>query len=216
MTVGKDVSQLFSDVINCMQTDNLEIKKLVYLYVMNYAKNQPDMAILTVSTFVRDCHDPNPLIRALAVRTMGSIRVEKIIEHLCEPLRKCLKDEDPYVRKTAAVCVAKLYDMNQQMVDDQGFLDLLRDLLADSNGMVKKNFESKRRFVDLSGRRQHRRRVERNRREIAAFEHFRFERTDDQQTDHGDERVHRMGTNLHSRCHRQLFHEGRKRNAKHL
>lgn len=69
---------------------------------------------------------------------MGSIRVEKIIEHLCDPLRKCLKDEDPYVRKTAAVCVAKLYDMNQQMVDDQGFLDLLRDLLSDPNGMVKK------------------------------------------------------------------------------
>ena len=137
MTLGKDVSQLFADVISCMQTDNLEMKKLVYLYVMNYAKSQPDMAILTVSTFVRDCHDPNPLIRALAVRTMGSIRVEKIIEHLCDPLRKCLKDEDPYVRKTAAVCVAKLYDMNQQMVDDQGFLDLLRDLLSDSNGMVR-------------------------------------------------------------------------------
>ncbi len=39
--------------------------------------------------------DANPLIRALAVRTMGCIRVEKITEYLCEPLRKCLKDEDP-------------------------------------------------------------------------------------------------------------------------
>ncbi|CAF4763313.1 unnamed protein product, partial [Rotaria sp. Silwood2] len=27
MTVGKDVSQLFPDVINCMQIDNLELKK---------------------------------------------------------------------------------------------------------------------------------------------------------------------------------------------
>lgn len=67
---------------------------------------------------------------------MGCIRVDKITEHLCEPLRKCLKDEDPYVRKTAAVCVAKLYDINQQLVDDQGFLDMLRDLLSDSNPMV--------------------------------------------------------------------------------
>ena len=41
----------------------------------------------------------------------------------CEPLRKCLKDEDPYVRKTAAVCVAKLYDINGELVEDQGFLD---------------------------------------------------------------------------------------------
>ena len=38
MTVGKDVSALFPDVVNCMQTENLELKKLVYLYLMNYAK----------------------------------------------------------------------------------------------------------------------------------------------------------------------------------
>lgn len=164
MTVGKDVSALFPDVVNCMQTDNLELKKLVYLYLMNYAKSQPDMAIMAVNTFVKvtsilskglylfqsslrfifidsyinfqDCEDPNPLIRALAVRTMGCIRVDKITEYLCEPLRKCLKDEDPYVRKTAAVCVAKLYDINAQLVEDQGFLDQLKDLLSDSNPMV--------------------------------------------------------------------------------
>jgi len=139
MTVGKDVSALFPDVINCMQTDNLELKKLVYLYLMNYAKSQPDMAIMAVNTFVKDCEDPNPLIRALAVRTMGCIRVEKITEYLCEPLRKCLKDEDPYVRKTAAVSVAKLHDINATLVEEQGFLDSLKELLGDSNPMVVAN-----------------------------------------------------------------------------
>ena len=97
----------------------LELKKLVYLYLMNYAKSQPDMAIMAVNTFVKDCEDPNPLIRALAVRTMGCIRVDKITEYLCEPLRKCLKDEDPYVRKTAAVSVAKLHDINATLVEEQ-------------------------------------------------------------------------------------------------
>ena len=38
--------------------------------------------------------------RALAIRTMGCIRVERITEYLCEPLERALKDEDPYVRKT--------------------------------------------------------------------------------------------------------------------
>jgi hypothetical protein len=28
MTVGKDVSMLFTDVINCIQTDNIELKKV--------------------------------------------------------------------------------------------------------------------------------------------------------------------------------------------
>ena len=46
-------SSLFADVVNCMQTDNLELKKLVYLYLMNYAKSQPDLAILAVNTFAK-------------------------------------------------------------------------------------------------------------------------------------------------------------------
>ena len=139
MTVGKDVGSLFPDVVNCIQTDNLELKKLVYLYVLNYAKSQPDLTLMSVNTFVRDSADLNPLIRALAIRTMGCIRVDRIIEHICEPLRKCLKDEDPYVRKTAAICVAKLNDMNPSLVEEQGFLDLLKDLLADPNPMVVAN-----------------------------------------------------------------------------
>ncbi|GJW82115.1 beta-adaptin-like protein C [Tanacetum coccineum] len=139
MTVGKDVSSLFTDVLNCMQTENLELKKLVYLYLINYAKSQPDLAILAVNTFVKDTQDPNPLIRALAVRTMGCIRVDKITEYLCDPLQRCLKDDDPYVRKTAAICVAKLFDINAELVEDRGFLDALKDLISDNNPMVVAN-----------------------------------------------------------------------------
>lgn len=139
MTVGKDVSMLFPDLINCIQTDNLELKKLVYLYLINYAKTQPDLAILAVNTFVKDANDPNPLIRALAIRTMGCIRVEKIAEYLCEPLSRCLRDEDPYVRKTAAICVAKLFELTPDLVEDRGFLDTLRDLIGDPNPTVVSN-----------------------------------------------------------------------------
>ncbi|KAG6579519.1 Beta-adaptin-like protein C, partial [Cucurbita argyrosperma subsp. sororia] len=139
MTVGKDVSSLFTDVVNCMQTENLELKKLVYLYLINYAKSQPDLAILAVNTFVKDSQDPNPLIRALAVRTMGCIRVDKITEYLCDPLQRCLKDDDPYVRKTAAICVAKLFDINAELVEDRGFLESLKDLISDNNPMVVAN-----------------------------------------------------------------------------
>ena len=50
-----------------------------------------------VNTFKRDTRDKNALIRAMAVRTMGCIRVEKITEYLTTPLRQTLKDSDPYV-----------------------------------------------------------------------------------------------------------------------
>ncbi|KAF0441549.1 adaptor protein complex beta subunit [Gigaspora margarita] len=139
MTVGKDVSGLFPDVLKNMQTDDLEQKKLVYLYLMNYAKTQPELVILAVNTFVKDTDDSNPLIRALAIRTMGCIRVEKIIDYLCEPLRKCLRDENPYVRKTAAICVAKLYDLSPNLAIDNGFVSTLQDMVSDANPMVVAN-----------------------------------------------------------------------------
>jgi AP-1 complex subunit beta-1 len=119
-----------------MQTEDIEQKKLVYLYLINYAKTQPDLVILAVNTFVRDSDDPNPLVRALAIRTMGCIRVEKIIDYLAGPLQKCLHDENPYVRKTAAICVAKLYDLKPELVLENGFLEQLHEMISDSNPMV--------------------------------------------------------------------------------
>lgn len=113
MTVGKDVSGLFFPVLKCVETSNLELKKLVYLYIINYAKTQPDLAVLAVNTFRKDARERvNPLIRGLAVRTMGCIGVDTILDYLCDPLKDSMNDEDPYVRKTAAICVAKLFEIN--------------------------------------------------------------------------------------------------------
>ncbi|KAI8925238.1 adaptin N terminal region-domain-containing protein [Entophlyctis helioformis] len=139
MTIGKDVSALFADVVKNMQTEDLELKKLVYLYLINYAKSQPELVILAVNTFVKDSDDHNPLIRALAIRTMGCLRVERIVDYLLEPLKKGLKDEDPYVRKTAALCVAKLFDLNPGIAIDNGLIAILQDMLSDRNPMVIAN-----------------------------------------------------------------------------
>lgn len=56
-----------------------------------------------------------------------------------EPLRKTLKDESPYVRKTAAICVAKLFDLNPTMCLENGFLEMLQELIGDPNPMVVAN-----------------------------------------------------------------------------
>ena len=50
----------------------------------------------------QDSAHSSPLIRALAVRTMGCIRVDKITEYLCDPLKRALADEVPrFSLKTA-------------------------------------------------------------------------------------------------------------------
>lgn len=139
MTIGKDVSSLFPDVLKNIATYDLEQKKLVYLYLMNYAKTHPQLCILAVNTFVQDTEDPNPLIRALAIRTMGCIRVAKMVDYMEIPLSRTLKDDNPYVRKTAAICVAKLFDLNPEMCVEYDFLNSLKKLISDSNPAVVAN-----------------------------------------------------------------------------
>jgi AP-1 complex subunit beta-1 len=70
---------------------------------------------------------------------MGCIRVDKMIDYIEEPLRKTLRDESPYVRKTAALCVAKLFDMNPSMCIENGFVETLQELVGDPNPMVVAN-----------------------------------------------------------------------------
>ena len=126
MTIGKDVSSLFPSMVKCMETTSIELKKLVYLYIINYAKNKPDLTIMAVCSFQKDSVlKSNPLIRALAVRTMACIRIERITEYLCDSLKECLTDDDPYVKKTAALSIAKLYATSPRLVKDHSFIKML-------------------------------------------------------------------------------------------
>ena len=140
MTIGKDVSSLFPHVVKCIETTSIELKKLVYLYIINYAKSKPDLTIMAIHTFGKDAHErANPLMRALAIRTMGCIRIEKITEHLCDSLKDCLTDDDPYVKKTAAITVAKLYQTSPKLLKEHGFIKILQGNLMDGNASVVAN-----------------------------------------------------------------------------
>ncbi|ETW86030.1 hypothetical protein HETIRDRAFT_380250 [Heterobasidion irregulare TC 32-1] len=139
ITMGNDMSPLFTDVVQCLGTPLLEIKKMVYLFLIYYGRAKADQIQLVIPSFLQDCNDRNPLIRALAIRTMSYIPIPVVTEALTDTLRHHLKDKDPYVRKTAAICVAKLYAADPRKAEKGGFVELLRDLMVDSNATVVSN-----------------------------------------------------------------------------
>lgn len=53
MSVGKDVSPIFQSVIKCIELDDIEIKKLIYLYIINYSRQRPNDAIMIINQFCR-------------------------------------------------------------------------------------------------------------------------------------------------------------------
>lgn len=138
MTLGSDMSPLFPDVLRFMSSP-MEMKKMAYLFVVTYAKLKPELALLTVNSFLKDAEDINPLIRGLSLRTMSYINVDKINEALTEHLRRSLKDDDAYVRRTAAMCVCKLYEHDRHLIEDQGFIETLTDMIKDPNPTVVAN-----------------------------------------------------------------------------
>jgi AP-2 complex subunit beta-1 len=83
-----------------------------------------------------DMNDSNPLVRALALRTMSYVHVREFVEATMPIVKNLLRDNDPYVRKTAAFCVAKLFDHDKQMVEKSNLIDRLNSLLRDDNPTV--------------------------------------------------------------------------------
>lgn len=88
------------------------------------------------SNAVQDMEDSNPLVRALALRTISYIHVREFVEATVRPLKVLLRDSDPYVRKTAAFCVAKLYDHDRHLVERDDLIDRLNSMLRDDNPTV--------------------------------------------------------------------------------
>ncbi|MCJ1308232.1 hypothetical protein MMC25_001885 [Agyrium rufum] len=133
---NNDMISLFPDVINCMQIDSLEIKKMCYLFLVNYARTKPEVALKALPVLSNDLEDSNPLIRALTLRTISYIHVREFVEATLGPLKRLLRDPDPYVRKTAALAVAKLYDHDRHVVEGSDLIDRLNSMLRDENPTV--------------------------------------------------------------------------------
>lgn len=137
MTMGKSVTKIFQHVIKCLELPNLELKKIVYLYIINNSKNCPDDALMIINQFCKDARDKRPIIRALAIRTMGYLRVAKLNEYLIDPLMESLRDSNPYVRKTAVNCVPKVLEVSRELIESKDILNVLRDIIeSDTNPSV--------------------------------------------------------------------------------
>ncbi|GFR85255.1 AP-3 complex subunit beta, partial [Elysia marginata] len=131
---GKDASDLFPPVVKNVVSKNLEVKKLVYVYLTRYAEEQQDLALLSISTFQRALKDPNQLIRASALRVLSSIRVPVITPIMMLAIKEAVMDMSPYVRKTAAHAIPKLYSLDPETKEQ--LIEVLDRLLADKTTLV--------------------------------------------------------------------------------
>lgn len=72
---------------------------------------RPNETLLSINCFQKDLGDPNPLVRAWALRTMAGIRLHVIASLVLVAVGKCARDPSVYVRKCAAIALPKLHDL---------------------------------------------------------------------------------------------------------
>ncbi|XP_009798611.1 AP3-complex subunit beta-A [Nicotiana tabacum] len=128
---GCDVSNFFPQVVKNVASQSMEVKKLVYLYLLHYAEKRPNEALLSINCFQKDLGDPNPLVRAWALRTMAGIRLHVIAPLVLVAVGKCARDPSVYVRKCAANALPKLHDL--RLEEDTSTIEELVGILLNDN-----------------------------------------------------------------------------------
>ena len=106
----------------------------MYVYLTRYAEEQQDLALLSISTFQRALKDPNQLIRASALRVLSSIRVPVIVPIVMLAIRDSAVDMSPFVRKTAAHAIPKLYSIDPDQKEE--LVGMIEKLLGDRTTLV--------------------------------------------------------------------------------
>uniref|UniRef100_A0A7N9AN13 Adaptor related protein complex 3 subunit beta 1a n=1 Tax=Mastacembelus armatus TaxID=205130 RepID=A0A7N9AN13_9TELE len=131
---GRNASDLFPAVVKNVASKNIELKKLVYVYLVRYAEEQQDLALLSISTFQRALKDPNQFIRASALRVLSSIRVPIIVPIMMLAIKEAAADLSPYVRKTSAHAIQKLYSLDPDQKEQ--LIEVIEKLLKDKSTLV--------------------------------------------------------------------------------
>lgn len=128
MSKGRDMEPFFAQVVKNVVSQSIEIRKLVYIYLLRFASTNSDLVLLSINTFQKDLSDPSPLIRSMSLRVLTSIRVPVIQGIVMLGLKKLVNDRNPWVRKSVAGGLAKVYEMDNSSLPS--LTSLLQSLLS--------------------------------------------------------------------------------------
>jgi AP-4 complex subunit beta-1 len=63
------------------------MKKMIYFYLTTYAEDNPDLSIMAINTFKKDCKHTTAKIRGLALRNLCSFRSSDYVNSVLPTLR---------------------------------------------------------------------------------------------------------------------------------
>lgn len=107
---NRPVAHYFASITACLSSHSLNLRELVAIYILNQADKDPDLALMSVNMFQKDLNDPNPAVRALAIRVLSGMDLEAIAGLVIMSLKRASRDLNWHVRRTVAHALPKLYE----------------------------------------------------------------------------------------------------------
>jgi len=133
MSKGQSVVDFTPFVVQQVASNDPMVRQLAYVFLNHYADEALDTVVLSINTFQRSLTDYDPLLRALAVKVMSSIRSREILPAVQDAINQVIGDPSPYVKKAAAYAMVKAAELSDNESETEVFLPLLERLLSDNS-----------------------------------------------------------------------------------
>lgn len=87
----------------------LQARTLISLYIVHCAATAPELALLSINAYQKDLSDPNPIVRAGAIKTLSAMGLDDIRSLVGMAVAKGARDGAWYVRRASADAVTSLW-----------------------------------------------------------------------------------------------------------
>ena len=138
LSKGIDVSTFFNTAVLQITTQNVTLKKLLYLYLSHYADHNAttrELTLLSINTFQKDLSSPIVAVRGLSLRALTDLTLPSILQIQLLSIQKASRDTEPYVRKCAVSAALKVSNRSGKVARTQVTEVVLR-LLDDPSTAV--------------------------------------------------------------------------------
>lgn len=114
----------------------LQARTLISQYIVHCAATAPELALLSINAYQKDLSDPNPLVRAGAIRTLAAMGLEDIRSLVGVAVTKGARDSAWYVRRASADAVTALWKADPTFDNRKSLMPTLELLMAGSSPLT--------------------------------------------------------------------------------